>query len=77
MTIIRRDRGELLYLPGIMEITGMPEATIRSRYHQGTMPCLWKFGRRLVAWESELDQWLAEQQAATTKIRSDEEGASE
>lgn len=70
MTIMRKDRGELLYLPRIMEITGMPEGTIRSRYHSGTMPCLWKLGRRLVAWEDELNQWLAEQQEATTKTRA-------
>ena len=70
MTIMRKDRGELLYLPRIMEITGMPEGTIRSRYHSGTMPCLWKLGRRLVAWEADLDQWMAEQQEATTKTRA-------
>lgn len=70
MTITRKDRGKLLYLSEIMEITGMPEGTIRSRYHSGTMPCLWKLGRRLVAWEAELDQWMAEQQEATTKTRA-------
>ena len=70
MTITRKDRGELLYLPDIMERTRMPEGTIRSRYHSGTMTCLWKFGRRLVAWEAELDQWMAEQQEATTKTRA-------
>ena len=70
MTITRKDRGELLYLPDIMQRTKMPEGTIRSRYHSGTMPCLWKLGRRLVAWEAELDQWMAEQQEATTKTRA-------
>lgn len=70
MTITHKDRGELLYLPEIMERTRMPEGTIRSRYHSGTMPCLWKLGRRLVAWEAELNQWLAEQQEATTKTRA-------
>lgn len=70
MTITRKDRGELLYLPDIMEITGMPEGTIRSRYHSGTMPCLWKLGRRLVAWERDLEEWLEAQRAATTKIRA-------
>lgn len=70
MTITRKDRGELLYLPRIMEITGMPEGTIRSRYHSGTMPCLWKLGRRLVAWERDLEEWLEVQRAATTKTRA-------
>lgn len=70
MTITRKDRGELLYLPDIMERTKMPEGTIRSRYHSGTMTCLWKLGRRLVAWEADLDRWMAEQQEATTKTRA-------
>lgn len=67
MTIMRKDRGELLYLPRIMEITGMAEGTVRSRYHLGQMPFLWKLGRRLVAWERDLEAWLDEQQQATTK----------
>lgn len=71
VTIVRKDRGELLYLPAIMERTGMPEGTIRSRYHRGDMPCLWKLGRRLVAWERDLEAWLDEQRAATTKTRDD------
>lgn len=70
MTIMRKDRGELLYLPDIMQRTKMPEGTIRSRYHSGTMPCLWKLGRRLVAWERDLEEWLEAQRVATTKTRT-------
>src|SRR5512138_1899182 len=67
---MRKDRGELLYLPDIMQRTKMPEGTIRSRYLSGTMPCLWKLGRRLVAWERDLEEWLEAQRAATTKTRA-------
>jgi len=70
VTITRKDRGELLYLPDIMQRTKMPEGTIRSRYHSGTMPCLWKLGRRLVTWERDLEEWLEAQRAATTKTRA-------
>lgn len=67
------EKGRILYLPEIMERTGMPEGTIRSRYHAGTMACLWKLGRRLVAFERELEAWLRQQQEATTKIRNEED----
>lgn len=69
MAITRKDRGELLYLQAIMDRTGMAEGTIRSRYHRGAMPCIWKLGRWLVAWEAELDNWLDEQQALTAKTK--------
>lgn len=63
------DRGELLYLPEIMRRTGMPEGTIRSKYHRGGVP-LWKLGRRLVIWEKDLDDWMEEQRQATLKTGS-------
>lgn len=61
------ERGRLLYLPEIIEMTGMPENTIRSRYHRGEMPPMWKLGRRLVAWEFDLIKWLDEQRELTQK----------
>jgi predicted DNA-binding transcriptional regulator AlpA len=61
------DRGRILHLPEIAQITGMPEATIRSKYHGGTMRCVWKLGRRLVVWEKDLRDWLDQQRIATTK----------
>lgn len=64
-------RGRVLYLPDIMTVTGMPEGTIRSRYHSGTMPCVWKLGRRLVAYERELDEWLEAQRRASRKDRQE------
>jgi predicted DNA-binding transcriptional regulator AlpA len=63
------EKGRVLYLPEIMARTGMPEGTIRSRYHAGTMTCLWKLGRRLVTFERDLDAWLRRQQEATTKTK--------
>lgn len=64
------DRGRLLHIPEIIDRTRMPEGTIRSRYHSGTMPCLWKLGRRLVAWEGDLTKWLDQQRQASMKDRS-------
>lgn len=63
------NRGRLLYLPEIMERTGMPDGTVRSRFHTGTMPCVWKLGRRLVAWEYDLTAWLEAQRRASRKDR--------
>ena len=67
--ITDKDRGRLLYIPEIMERTGMPDGTIRSKYHTGTLPCVWKYGRRLVAWENDLDDWIKDRQQATTKVK--------
>lgn len=65
---ITDDRGRLLHMPEIRALTGMADGTIRSRYHGGTMPCVWKLGRRLVAWESELVAWLDAERAKTAKV---------
>lgn len=60
-------RGPLLYLKEIVNRTQLAEGTVRSKYHAGTMPCVWKLGRRLVAWEADLEAWLAFEQERTTK----------
>lgn len=60
-------RGTLLRLPEIAGKTGLAQGTIRSKYHGGTMSCVWKLGRRLVAWEADLDAWLVFEQDKTTK----------
>lgn len=70
MIMEESDRGRLLHIQEIIDRTRMPEGTIRSRYHSGTMSCLWKLGRRLVAWEGDLTKWLDQQRQATTKDRS-------
>jgi predicted DNA-binding transcriptional regulator AlpA len=67
--MIENDRGRLLHLSEIIDRTRMPEGTVRSRYHSGTMPFLWKLGRRLVAWEGDLVKWMDQQRQASTKNR--------
>ena len=61
------ERGRLLYMPEILKLTGMADGTVRSRYHSGTMPPIWKLGRRLVAWERELIDWLDAERELTRK----------
>lgn len=68
MDSLTDDRGRLLYLEDIADITGMPINTIRSQFHRGILP-LWKLGRRLVIWERDLTEWLDEHQQATLKDR--------
>lgn len=72
---LRTDGGKLLRLPEIMAKTGFADGTVRSKYHAGTLEPVWKLGRRLVAWEADLDAWLAAAQQRTTKrpqLRTDE-----
>lgn len=68
------EKGRLLYMDEITERTRMPEGTVRSRRHRGRMPCVWKLGRHLVAWERDLDQWLEAEQVATTKTEGSNDG---
>ncbi|MFT8180071.1 helix-turn-helix transcriptional regulator [Mycobacteroides chelonae] len=49
------------------EITGLPPATLRYYRHMGRGPASFKIGRRVVYRRSELERWLAEQEAATTR----------
>jgi predicted DNA-binding transcriptional regulator AlpA len=50
----------LLQLPEIAERLGnMPEATVRYKRHRGELPFTFKLGRRVVAYESELEAWIA------------------
>ncbi|MDO3315704.1 Helix-turn-helix domain [Mycobacteroides abscessus subsp. abscessus] len=48
-------------------ITGLPPATLRYYRHMGRGPASFKLGRRVVYRRSELERWLAEQEAATTR----------
>lgn len=65
--VFRTARGRLLHLKEISELTRLPENTIRYRYHQGTMPPMWKMGARLVAWEKDLLDWMDQIQTETRK----------
>jgi predicted DNA-binding transcriptional regulator AlpA len=55
----------LLHLPEIAERLGdMPEATVRWKRHRGELPFTFKLGRRVVAYESEVDAYIAGERAA-------------
>ncbi|MBB2914923.1 putative DNA-binding transcriptional regulator AlpA [Streptosporangium becharense] len=56
----------LMLMPEIAEYTRRPESTLRYLRHRGgpDAPPLWKQGRRLVAWQSEIDTWLDRLRAA-------------
>ena len=53
----------LLDLPEIAAKTRMPEATVRYKRHRGELPFTFRLGRRVVAYESEVDAWIADQRA--------------
>lgn len=57
----------LLSLPEIAEMTKQPEATWRWKRHTGKAPWIWRSGRILVAWRSDVLRYLNEQQATTSK----------
>jgi len=61
MTTRKKDR--LLHLPEISEITTLGEPTLRFQRHNGTGPPMFKMGRRLVCWESDLYAWMKEKAA--------------
>ncbi|MFF3665375.1 helix-turn-helix transcriptional regulator [Microtetraspora malaysiensis] len=56
---------KLLFLDEVAERTRYDEGTLRYLRHVGgdMAPPLWKRGRRLVAWRSEIDTWLDAQRA--------------
>lgn len=55
------EQDPLLILEEIAEKTRMPENSIRYKKHLGQMPFIFRLGRRLVAYESEVDAWIQEQ----------------
>jgi predicted DNA-binding transcriptional regulator AlpA len=54
----------LLGLAEIANRTLMPEATIRYKRHRGELPFTFRLGRKVVAYESELEAWIAAQREA-------------
>lgn len=60
-------RDRLLTLDEISEWTHLPKETIRYKRHRGEMPFVFRLGRRLVAYESELDAWIRAQRRATSR----------
>ena len=59
----------LLQFPQISERTTVPESTLRYWRHMGGGPPMFRLGRRLVAFEDELDAWIADQQTAADAAR--------
>lgn len=57
---------QLMLLPEIAKYVRRSENTLRWLRHEGgpDAPPLWRQGRRLVAWKSEIDEWLDKQREA-------------
>ncbi len=53
-----RKGDRLLQLPEISETSTLTEATLRYMRHRGEGPPIFKLGRRLVCWESDLHAWI-------------------
>lgn len=64
----RPDDDRLLLLPEVAELSRRSEATLRWLRHVGgdDAPPLWRQGRRLVAWRSEVLAWLDRQREAAS-----------
>ena len=58
------DEDQLLLLPEVAELMRTTEATLRWLRHQGQTPYLWKAGKRLVAWKSDVIAHLEAERAA-------------
>lgn len=52
---------KLLRLPGVAELTGLPENTLRFWRHQGTGPRSARLGRRVVDRERDVIEWIDQQ----------------
>lgn len=61
------DQDRLLILEEIARKTRIPTASLRYKRHRGEIDCIFRLGRRLVAYEHEVDLWIAEQRAATQR----------
>jgi predicted DNA-binding transcriptional regulator AlpA len=53
-----RANDRLLDFDEICATTRMTEGAIRAKRHTGEFPCIFKLGRRLVAWESDVLDWI-------------------
>lgn len=57
---------KILNLEEVAERTRIPVGTLRHlRYVGGNMPVTWKLNGRVVAYEDDVEKWLADQYAAT------------
>jgi predicted DNA-binding transcriptional regulator AlpA len=55
---------ELLRVPEVAALTGIPEATLRFWRHRGTGPRSAKLGRRVVYRQSDVEAWIDAQFAS-------------
>lgn len=55
---------QLLDLSEIAAKLRMPESTVRYKRHRGELPFTFRLGRRVVAYESEVEAYIAAQRAA-------------
>lgn len=56
--------GRLLDVDEIATRLRMPKATVRYKRHRGELPFTFRLGRRVVAYEDEVDAYIASQRAA-------------
>lgn len=62
-----RPADELLTTKEVSGEYKIPEATLRYWRHRGTGPGSFALGRRVIYRRSEIDRWIAEQEAATIR----------
>jgi predicted DNA-binding transcriptional regulator AlpA len=55
----------ILRLQEISTATGVPLATLRWWRHRGIGPKTWTLGRRVVAFEDDVEAWIQQQAQAT------------
>lgn len=63
------ERRRILTLTEVSERTRIPLNTLRWMRQQDEGPPTWKLGRRVVAYEDEIDTWLARQYETTRNER--------
>jgi predicted DNA-binding transcriptional regulator AlpA len=61
---VRTVSDSLLDLTEIAAKLRMPVATVRYKRHRGDLPFTFRLGRRVVAYESEVDAYIADRRAA-------------
>jgi predicted DNA-binding transcriptional regulator AlpA len=58
---------DIMDTAAVSAATGLPAATLRYFRHANTGPASFKLGRRTVYRRSEVERWIAEQEAATRR----------
>lgn len=66
-----RANDRLIEIPEIAETIRMPEATVRYKRHKGELPFIFKMSRRVVAWESDVLDYVESFRLAQQAERAD------